>query len=705
MMHPYQYTSLPTQTSIRILILHPAKHASTPLEVDLVVRDRIDLLQDSENKTFDAVSYVWGQKAHTIPLFCRSEAAYLCISPVVDEMLRNFRNDAKERRLWIDALCLNQKDDQEKSVQVQQMGQIYYMASKVLIWLGPALPSVQSAFAFLRTLVAKFEPTPGQGKYPTAEETLDTFEKICNSRDFDPILNLLKHPWFTRRWTLQEGFLARYAIVCCGSNKISWHWFTEGLKLINHGARDFQDLQSNTDALYALQVLETLRDPADILSLLWKLHQNQCSDPRDRIYSLIGLAKSLERISPYSKFMEEALGEPRDLTSSRQKIPVPNYALEAQAVFRELAGQCILADQFLRILFHLDAFGSLSKANSTWPSWVPDWAGAKDCRTNSREEMSSILPTSQCIDEGLYCRMEIPRYEIGYGPILVEFIYPRPTEFLEESYHGLIIYGEFHERILEVCEPWPKSDETDDLIAYLFHWIHEKSILHSDDQSTMGLKHKVVHSLLLLITGAHFFGYEDHPFLRDAEDMVVYTAWARKSVGDTDPKRRMNDLYRMANLVYPILEDPWFFWRSWGTKHLQMKKHIDREYCNNSQPSDETRQLFSCLLDNVSRMMREGNKQLIVASDGSTSTGRRHWIGPNDVKTGDIIVNITLCGRIGVLLRPHDSPSELQGRPVFRLIGILWSIENVLLGKYEDQYDEYVDKQRIHPKLVKFRVI
>ncbi|RKK68818.1 hypothetical protein BFJ69_g13244 [Fusarium oxysporum] len=385
------------------------------------------------------------------------------------------------------------------------------------------------------------------------------FEKIYNSRDFEPILNLLKHPWFTRRWTLQEGFLARHAIVCCGSNKISWHWFTEGLKLINHRARDFQDLQSNTDALYALQVLETLRDPADILSLLWKLHQNQCSDPRDRIYSLIGLAKSLERISPYSKFIEEVLGEPRDLTSSRQKIPVPDYALEAQVVFRELAGQCILADQFLRILFHLDAFGSLSKANSKWPSWVPDWAGAKDCRTNSREEMSSILPTSQCIDDDLYCRMEIPRYEIGYGPILDEFIYPRPTEFSEESYHGLIIYGEFHERILEVCEPWPKSDETDDLIAYLFHWIHEKSILHSDDQSTMGLKHKVVHSLLLLITGAHFFGYEDHPFLRDAEDMVVYTAWARRSVRDTDPKRRMNDLYRMANLVYPILEDPWFF--------------------------------------------------------------------------------------------------------------------------------------------------
>jgi hypothetical protein len=133
-----------------------------------------------------------------------------------------------------------------------------------------------------------------------------------------------------------------------------------------------------------------------------------------------------------------------------------------------------------------------------------------------------------------------------------------------------------------------------------------------------------------------------------------------------------------------------------------MKKHIDRKYCSNPQPSDETRQLFSYLLDNVSRMMREGNKQLIVASDG---TKRRNWIGPNDVKMGDIIVNITLCGRIGVLLRPHDSPSELKHRPVFRLIGMLWSIENVLLGKYEDQFDEYVDKQRIHPTLGKFRVI
>ena len=316
-MKPYQYRPLPTSRSIRVLILYPAADTSSALECDIITNDRLAILHGPDNKTFDAVSYAWGNGVHDIPVYCRSDGTYFYISAVVDEMLRNFRKGHKERRLWVDAICLNQKDNQEKTIQVQQMGQIYHMVDKVHIWLGPAVATTPLAFAYLKTLVAKFEPTPSQAKNPTTEEILDTFEEIFEHRNFQPIVDLLQKPWFTRRWTLQEGFLARDAIVRCGGSKIPWHWFTEGLNLIYERSQELQSIKTDQGLLYSLSVLKTLQKPTDLLSLLWILHMSNCSDPRDRIYSLLGLAQNMGPM---------ALDAKAGSTSNRQLL-VPDYVM------------------------------------------------------------------------------------------------------------------------------------------------------------------------------------------------------------------------------------------------------------------------------------------------------------------------------------------------------------------------------------------
>lgn len=59
--------------------------------------------------------------------------------------LRYLRDSRKERHLWVDALCINQGDDVEKSKQVQSMSSIYSKAERVISWLGEGTPEIDHA--------------------------------------------------------------------------------------------------------------------------------------------------------------------------------------------------------------------------------------------------------------------------------------------------------------------------------------------------------------------------------------------------------------------------------------------------------------------------------------------------------------------------------------------------------------------------------
>ena len=50
--------------------------------------------------------------------------------------LRHLRWEKRARTLWIDALCINQRDDAEKLIQFQRIDVVYANASPVVVWLG-----------------------------------------------------------------------------------------------------------------------------------------------------------------------------------------------------------------------------------------------------------------------------------------------------------------------------------------------------------------------------------------------------------------------------------------------------------------------------------------------------------------------------------------------------------------------------------------
>lgn len=133
----YRYEPLDSDSNIRILILQPALDISSPLITNLVqVRRRynsgdrpLPILQD-----YVAISYHWGPPHFVCAITCDGRS--LAVTPNVDHMLRRLRKVDRPRGLWIDAICLYQANKVEKSVQIQQMRQIYEEAKKVIIWLG-----------------------------------------------------------------------------------------------------------------------------------------------------------------------------------------------------------------------------------------------------------------------------------------------------------------------------------------------------------------------------------------------------------------------------------------------------------------------------------------------------------------------------------------------------------------------------------------
>lgn len=86
--------------------------------------------------SFEAISYVWGSDPPSHTIYIADKVA--SITPSLEVALRHIRHESHPVTIWVDQLCINQQDDEEKTQQVRNMDRIYRAASEVIIWLGLA---------------------------------------------------------------------------------------------------------------------------------------------------------------------------------------------------------------------------------------------------------------------------------------------------------------------------------------------------------------------------------------------------------------------------------------------------------------------------------------------------------------------------------------------------------------------------------------
>ncbi|KAN0099376.1 Heterokaryon incompatibility protein (HET) domain containing protein, partial [Hyaloscypha variabilis] len=338
---PYTHKHLESQDTIRILCLYPAQSHSDPLEFDLEHRARSELLTDCSETAlhYDAVSYVWGTPVFPHSMYSRQQATYLKITPSVNSFLHQFRKKAGARLLWVDAICLDQKNDDEKSEQVPLMGEIYSQARKVRIWLGEGNENTNKAFKFL-SLVAVMKRKNGTLSHALFMEALF---KIFASESVQALEGILCDPWFGRRWIIQEAVLGHSVIVHQGSHKISWELFTEGLIALLDVVSDLQLSDVGRYSLISTNTMLSART-RDILDCLWDFDKNVCSDERDRLFALYGFT-------------------PSSNTNDQGAPPAVEYNHSWPEVYSDFAALTIEKKGLSSILPHLIAFGGLSESN------------------------------------------------------------------------------------------------------------------------------------------------------------------------------------------------------------------------------------------------------------------------------------------------------------------------------------------------------
>ena len=130
----YCYEPLPAQ-HVRLLTLLPGS-----FEDDIHVRLHPVETGSHESPRYHALSYVWGStdtNDHVLVDSGESQHS-LPITRNLYVALQHLRHSSASRTMWVDAVCINQNDIEERNDQVSRMAHIYKLAEKVILWLGPA---------------------------------------------------------------------------------------------------------------------------------------------------------------------------------------------------------------------------------------------------------------------------------------------------------------------------------------------------------------------------------------------------------------------------------------------------------------------------------------------------------------------------------------------------------------------------------------
>lgn len=125
----YIYKPLPNDNQhpyVRMFELAPSSRHTGPLRGQMTEC----LLQSEVFRSSEALSYTWGDLPATHPL--KIESKMFTIGKNLYDSLQRLRLPDKERRVWVDAICINQADNAERSNQVNLMGQIYATGSRVV---------------------------------------------------------------------------------------------------------------------------------------------------------------------------------------------------------------------------------------------------------------------------------------------------------------------------------------------------------------------------------------------------------------------------------------------------------------------------------------------------------------------------------------------------------------------------------------------
>ncbi|KAF2795658.1 HET-domain-containing protein, partial [Melanomma pulvis-pyrius CBS 109.77] len=280
--------------SIRLLRLLPNEDKGTPIRCELFHY----ALQQSNKRThlYDALSYVWGGSDKPRSIFIRQHIPTsgcdftsefdLPVTENLHAALLRLRDHYIERIIWIDAVCINQKDEREKEIQILLMAKIYAQASRVIVWLGEAADGSDQVLQAIRM-------AGGQ----------ELGNALNDEMTQQAVIALLQRPWFRRIWILQEVAAARHILIMCGPTEIDGHAFCLGIDSFKGFDKVGVDLRSFIHSVTYLisgaifrpgfSISRSGRSSLEICplgELMDMYYDHEATQRHDKVYALLGMS-------------------------------------------------------------------------------------------------------------------------------------------------------------------------------------------------------------------------------------------------------------------------------------------------------------------------------------------------------------------------------------------------------------------------------
>ncbi|PQE05272.1 hypothetical protein CJF31_00008785 [Rutstroemia sp. NJR-2017a BVV2] len=271
---------------IRILHLLPSMDVDSEIQCKLT-------REKAKPWKYIALSYVWGDPIPAQPILLNGTTVY--VTPNLSAALRQFRQSRRVLRLWVDALCINQNDDVEKSAVVTRMGEIYKNSLRVWMWLGIADCDSHLAMKWIEDI----------GSMADSEEWASALDLLFNDlsfiRPWMALHALFRRQYWKRLWVVQEMLGSGNPTVICGSLRTDWLKLATVLRrLIASPARRGASrgmlhdsgllkylIIRQADLLYKWRMYGKLSIP--FLEGLIMCRNLDATDSRDHVYAILSL--------------------------------------------------------------------------------------------------------------------------------------------------------------------------------------------------------------------------------------------------------------------------------------------------------------------------------------------------------------------------------------------------------------------------------
>lgn len=340
-------------SNIRLLCILPASDYTSQVHCDCTPFE----LDDAP--AYEALSYVWGDQTHREEIIVNGKSMQVGIQ--LNHALRRLRQQSASRLVWVDAICINQNDNEEKSCQVRLMGIIYSQAIRVVVWLGNEDHAIATDATATTRYIAKAcaeyrtenQAEHDKHRFRSHDLPIERFGSgVCSN-----LKKLFDCTWFRRVWCIQEISLAQDAVVLYGDQQLPWT--SVGIAaswIVDHIAKsgDNSALASALDEISSMNA-SVLYDRdvwfgRALLRILVASLTYESTNPRDKVYGLLNLVYPREEV--------EALQV--------------DYNKSVEQVFADTVLVYIRLHSRLNTMGHVHHSNNYDGGNSM-RSWTPDW--------------------------------------------------------------------------------------------------------------------------------------------------------------------------------------------------------------------------------------------------------------------------------------------------------------------------------------------